>query len=74
MIYEVELVNFIKRVDLDQNGAIFMQTLEKPTDKHDKEVPTDLDDIKAHVKVYQNRGDVFEPYSGEFAYEASLDS
>lgn len=45
VIYEVELVKFILRQDIEHNGSIFKQTLTQPTDKHDIECPCELDDI-----------------------------
>jgi hypothetical protein len=59
VIYEVELVKFIVREDIDHNGSIFKQTITEPTNKHDVESPNELDDIKAVVQCYQDRGDVF---------------
>jgi len=69
VIFEVELVKFIRRNDVNHNGSMFKQVLSPPELKHDHEVPCDLDDVEFTVKAYQGRGDVFQKYQGEATYE-----
>lgn len=69
VIFEVELVQFIRRNDINHNGSIFKQVLNPPTLKHDHEIPNDLDDVEFSVKAYQGRGDVFARFQGEATYE-----
>jgi len=44
VIYEVELLHFVQRLDVDGQGKIFKQ-VEIKADKYDHQVPADLDDV-----------------------------
>ena len=61
VIYEVELVKFIQRRDIEHNGSVFKQTLIEPA-KGEVEIPCKLDDVEVKVACYQDRGDVFQPF------------
>jgi len=45
----------------------------QPASKHDTECPCALDEITASVKVYQDRGDVFEPFQDVAIYTKDYD-
>jgi hypothetical protein len=65
VIYEVELVKFVPRTDINHNGSVFKQQLSPPVIKHDHDVPCDLDDVRFTITGTQDRGDIFEPFQGE---------
>lgn len=48
IIYEVELVDYEERVDLDANG-VWLKNLDVPAEKHEWETPKDQDEI--HVDL-----------------------
>ena len=66
VIYEVELVQFIPREDINHNGSVFKQTL-SPSKQID--TPGDLDEVSVHVTAFQHRGDVFAPFEGSVQFE-----
>lgn len=49
VIYEVELLQFIPRQDIEHNGSIFKQVLEPQTERYDHETPSNLDEVSATI-------------------------
>jgi len=52
IIYEVEMVDFVPRVDIEANGNFYKYVDQHP-DKAEWETPTDLDEIKVDFEIKQ---------------------
>ena len=50
IIYEVEMVDFIPRTDIEANGN-FYKYIEEVPDKSEWETPTDQDEIKVDFEI-----------------------
>jgi hypothetical protein len=73
VIYEVELLLFVKREDLEHNGSIFKQITCPSADKYEHEKPScEWDEVTAEVAFCQERGDIFEPFNGEWMHKLDL--
>lgn len=49
VIYEVELLQFIPRTDIDHNGSIFKQVLQQSPQL---DTPGDLDEVTVEIKAF----------------------
>lgn len=56
IIYEVKLIDWIERIDLEANGNLLKTYIQKPITK-EWEHPNDIDEITFSLKVYYNKDD-----------------
>jgi len=54
IIYEVELIDFIERVDIEANGNFLKTFLTKPSSK-EWERPSEKDEIHLSIKYYYDQ-------------------
>ena len=51
IIYEVQLIDWVERVDIEANGNLIKTYIQKPV-KKEWERPTDIDDVNFSLKVF----------------------
>lgn len=64
VIYEVELVQMVTRMDIEANGQMFKQVLVK-AERGNFELATEVDEVTVDCEFYQGRDDLFNAYQGE---------
>lgn len=55
IIYEVKLLDWVERVDIEADGMFLKTYIHKP-DKKEWEKPTDRDEIAISVRIYYEEG------------------
>lgn len=54
IIYEVKLLDWIERIDIEADGN-FIKTILTLADKKEWEKPTERDEIKINIRIYQDK-------------------
>ena len=57
VFYEVKLLDWTERVDIEANGDFIKTFITKPL-KKEWEKPTDRDEITLNAKIYQNKNSI----------------
>ena len=57
IIYEVKLVDWIERIDIEADGNFIKEYIYKP-DRSEWEKPKDIDEIKVNIRIYQDENKI----------------